>query len=729
MQTIREITSKISASETRAKGIGTFLGVYLPSLFTMIGALLYLPLTSVLGDFGLFKTLLVLGFSLILTLITAFSLSATASNMHVGDGGSYFMISRSFGLKTGAVMGIALYIAHTLMACLCILGFSESIAHFFPRVSIQIIASTVLLFLALLSFISESLAIKAQAVVFVLFLISAGFFLFGSYSIPVADVFPIKQTFSFWRVFAVLYPALIGIEAGASLSGDLKRPTFSLIIGTIGATITGFLFYFLITIILWKNVPVSSLQTDPEVLKNYIGSSFGLVGFWAASLASALGCFLSAPRTLKAMADDGVFPKWFEPFTSKGEDSIRSATLFTASLAFLGSYFGSISHVMPILTIVILVVYGLLNLACGVEEFVSNPSWRPTIRFSPYISLLGAFLSFSAIILMDSGKAFIAVLFLGAIYYVIKKSVLESRLDDLRQTILFSVVRFAIYRIAFSKPSLRSWRPNFIVLSESACGQSALLNFSSSMAKGRGFVTLASVLKNSYADINEIEKWEEVIRRNLKKRSIEALVEVTIADNIADGLKNIVSNYGLGPLIPNTVVLGECSRDEVLENYMQVLKIATDAKRNVLIFRSDIDLLQLEKNEIDIWWDNREKHNSELMIILANLLSSQKEWRRAKVTLKSIAINESARISQKLYFDEFIMKSRLGMDNEVYLLGESETSRELIVKYSTSKGIVFAGMKECETEYYKKLISDFKPIKAICYVTNTQTIDIHNILN
>ena len=103
MQTTREITLKIYASETRAKGIGAFLGVYLPSLFTMIGALLYLPLTSILGDFGLVKTLFVLSFSLILNLITAFSLSATASNMHIGEGGSYFMISRSVGL-IGRVM-------------------------------------------------------------------------------------------------------------------------------------------------------------------------------------------------------------------------------------------------------------------------------------------------------------------------------------------------------------------------------------------------------------------------------------------------------------------------------------------------------------------------------------------------------------------------------------------------------------------------------------------------
>jgi amino acid transporter len=728
MQTVREFYYKIGAGEKKKEGIGTFLGVFLPSLFTMIGALLYLPLGITLGNFGILKTLFVLFFCLILTLITSLSLSSTASNMHVGEGGSYFMISRSFGLKTGAVMGLALYVAHTLMACLCVLGFTESIHPYFSGIHPSVISTTTLLFVALLSFSSTTLAIRAQGVVFALVLISLIYFFFGSYKEPLNEIPSYPPLFSFWSVFAVLYPALIGIEAGAALSGDLKKPSFSLFVGTLTATLAGFVFYLVISIILWKKVPEVCLRSDPESIKNFMQTPIALVGFWAASLASALGCFLSAPRTLKAMASDGVFPKWFEVFASKDEENVRIATLFTTCLAFSCSYFGSIEMVMPLLTIVILIVYGLLNLASGVEEFISNPSWRPTIRVSPYLSLIGAFLCFMSIILMDSSKAFIASIFLVGIYYVVKKTVIDSRLDDLRQTVLFSIVRFAIYRLAFSKPSLRSWRPNFLVLSESASGQSSLLNFTSSMAKGRGFVTLASVLKNKFADVDEIVKWEELIRQNLRKKSLEALVEVTIADDIATGLKNIISNYGLGPLVPNTVVLGQCSREEHLENYLGVLKIAEESKRNIIIYRSELDLRSLEKLQIDIWWDNKQKQNAELMIILANLLVRQRSWRHAKITLKSFVPNEAAKIQQTAYFEEFFQKSRFNMNSEIYIEEEGREVRDLIPNHSTRSGIVFVGMKECEEAYYKKLIHDFKSIPSICFVTNHQEIDLHNLL-
>ena len=69
------------------------------------------------------------------------------------------------------------------------------------------------------------------------------------------------------------------------------------------------------------------------------------------------------------------------------------------------------------------------------------------------------------------------------------------------------------------------------------------------------------------------------------------------------------------------------------------------------------------------------------------------------------------------------------MNSEVYLLDSEKNQRELIADNSTKRGIVFASMKECDTLYYKELISDFKTIKTICFVTNHQNIDLHTLLN
>ncbi len=46
-----------------------------------------------------------------ITLITALSMSSLATNMDVGVGGAYFLISRSMCLELGGAVGIPLYLS------------------------------------------------------------------------------------------------------------------------------------------------------------------------------------------------------------------------------------------------------------------------------------------------------------------------------------------------------------------------------------------------------------------------------------------------------------------------------------------------------------------------------------------------------------------------------------------------------------------------------------------
>ena len=106
--------NKDTIKQQPTQKFGTFLGVYTPSVLTILGLIMYLRFGWVVGNLGLPVTILVVLISSSITFITGLSASAVATNMRVGVGGEYFMISRSLGLELGGAIGIPLFLSRTL---------------------------------------------------------------------------------------------------------------------------------------------------------------------------------------------------------------------------------------------------------------------------------------------------------------------------------------------------------------------------------------------------------------------------------------------------------------------------------------------------------------------------------------------------------------------------------------------------------------------------------------
>ena len=112
---------------------GTFLGVYTPSVLTILGVMMYLRFGWVIGNIGLPLALFTVILASSITFITGLSASAISTNMRVGVGGEYFMISRSLGMEIGGAIGIPLFLCRTLSLTLYAFGLSESIAFLYPH--------------------------------------------------------------------------------------------------------------------------------------------------------------------------------------------------------------------------------------------------------------------------------------------------------------------------------------------------------------------------------------------------------------------------------------------------------------------------------------------------------------------------------------------------------------------------------------------------------------------
>ncbi|KAL0966129.1 hypothetical protein UPYG_G00291260 [Umbra pygmaea] len=122
-----EYDNEDGATKVRVKSpqMGTFIGVYLPCMQNILGVILFLRLTWIVGTAGILESFAIVVMCCTCTMLTAISMSAIATNGVVPAGGSYYMISRSLGPEFGGAVGLCFYLGTTFAGSMYILGTIE----------------------------------------------------------------------------------------------------------------------------------------------------------------------------------------------------------------------------------------------------------------------------------------------------------------------------------------------------------------------------------------------------------------------------------------------------------------------------------------------------------------------------------------------------------------------------------------------------------------------------
>ena len=298
-------------------------------------------------------------------------------------------------------------------------------------------------------------------------------------------------------VFAVFFPAVTGILTGVSMSGDLKTPAFSIPWGTLAAVATGYVVYMFIPVLLYSKVSQYSLVNDPLIMTKIAMVKPAIyLGIWGATLSSALGSLLGAPRILQALSKDKVVPAFIGK-TDGDDDTPKIATLVTFFVALAGILLGDLNIIAPVLSMFFLTSYGVLNLSAAFEELISNPSWRPKFNVPWYVSGIGAFGCFAAMFMIDPGATFIALFATAAIYFFMRKRKIRRHWDDMTRGIYLWLARTSITALERIAPNPKSWRPILFVFSGAPTSRWYLIQLADDITHGKGFLTIRTVLKKT----------------------------------------------------------------------------------------------------------------------------------------------------------------------------------------------------------------------------------------
>lgn len=734
------------ATEKKGYAFGTFKGVYTPSVLTIFGVVMYLRFGWVLGNVGLPATLLIVTIATSITFFTGLSISAMATNMKVGTGGAYYIISRSLGIEAGVAIGLPLFFARAFGVAFYIAGFSEALMAVVnplpmldPAITAKIVSVSTLVGLTALAYISADLALKAQFFIFIAIGASLVSLFLGNPDAAPLMIEPgtlVPTKLGFWAVFAVFFPAVTGIEAGLGLSGDLKNPAKSLPLGTLAAVVTGYIVYMALPMYIWSKVHSENILLVDLNIMNSIArwSSLIVLGVFAASLSSALGSLLGAPRMLQALANDRVIPRFIGRGYGKDKADPRIATAISFAVALAAILLGDLNMIAPILSMFFLTSYGLLNLSAGLEGLIESPSWRPKFKVHYGVSLLGAAACFTAMLMIDAGATILALATIGIVFYLVKRRQLNSNWIDMRYGILTLLVRFAIHRLSKLKPDERTWRPNILALSGSPKSRWHLVEMAHSLARHSSALTIASILPVEDWSAEKVQSTEETMREYLNKRNADAMVKIFPAPDMLTGAKALVRAYGYGPLTPNTILMGDTENESNFTDFADLIHLVYRTNRNLILLRDSLLDGSGESETIDVWWGGN-PDNIGLILTLAYQIQKSPVWKESKLVIKTIAATEDEREATQTRLETFIDEQRIPAEAEV-LTKNQPSYFDMIRRSSAEAGLVFMGMRPPQDDesvedygrYYGSLMESTKCMPPLALVLAAENIEFRRVI-
>lgn len=634
---------------------GTFGGVFTPCTLTILGVIMYLRFGEVVGQAGVVHALLIVLAAKTITTLTTFSISSIATNTRVRGGGAYFMISRTLGVAPGGGIGLVLYMAQSVSVAMYVIGFTEAFAATFPGVGLSFRATASLVNLAVTAcvFIGAGWTIKVQYAILAVVLLSLVSFAAGA--LPgwstaqfLDNLSPAYAEGSDVRVmFALFFPAVTGVMAGTNMSGDLKDPARSIPRGTLWAIAVTGLIYMGLVGILGGVASQTDLRRD-SMLMHGMSAAPPLVvaGIFAATLSSALGSMMGAPRVMQALARDRVFGvlRLFSHGAGKNQEP-RHAILLTGVISQVAILVGDLNAVAPVITMFFIITYGMLNWSCFAEMHSRNPSFRPRFKLAHQgIPLAGAVGCVAVMFLLNPVWALAAFAVMGLIYARLQRQDLETRWGDVNSGVAFERAKRSLLFLQDERFHPKNWRPAVLAFVGNPAHRLHLARLGIWMTD-RGLLTLARVEETGAADdMRLLLRGEEELTHFIRDNGIPAFPAVVTDTSFANGALSLIQCHGIGGVRSNTVLLGWTGSTEHAESYGTLLRNASRLGRSLVLVQASEGFLRdpaPPRGPVDVWWRGRQ--HGALMLLLAHLIRQTPAWGHREIRLLHAVSHPSER--------------------------------------------------------------------------------------
>ena len=377
---------------------------------------------------------------------------------------------------------------------------------------------------------------------------------------------------SLFSVFGVLFSGVTGILAGANLSGELKNPSVAIPKGTMMGS--GFTFLVYLGLFIFTAFTCNRELLYHECFYMYYMDMWGpfvAIGTACATLCASLSCLLGASRVLHAVTKDNMFGAYFRAFNKEVNGNPIVAVLITAVFVALLFLYGSLNAIAQLCSVLYLLSYAAINLACFFLDAFSVPNFRPTFKyFHSSVSFVGFVLDFAVMFAINYSYAIFALvlcLVFTILLGIFSPAVRENDWGSIVQNFLLHQVRKYLLKLDPRKEHVKYWRPHIILLMKNPRYNCALLHFVNAMKKG-GLYVIGHVHQEQFDEIQNEPRtsvWLDLIDH----LRIKAFAEMTVTRSYREGVQHLVRISGVGAIKPNIAVMGFHEPQKLRHDYFR----------------------------------------------------------------------------------------------------------------------------------------------------------------
>ncbi|CEF69408.1 Solute carrier family 12 member 1 [Strongyloides ratti] len=616
--TPKRIDSESIHEDEKFQGFGWVKGVLLRCILCIIGATLYMRMSWIAGQAGIFLGMMVILLSLIVVTITAVSMSAIATNGEIKNGGCYYLISRSLGPEFGGSIGLILYIANMVNGAMNCVGLAESLVFLFGQLNfklfdggindVRVYGLSTCVILQGIIFIGTEFENKTQIILLITIILSILSHTIGAF-LPVTQEqlkhgiigFSFKTIMNnFWpdfrdgnsfiTVFGVYFPAMTGIMAGANMSGDLKDPSKSIPIGTMTAIMITTIIYsgtmllsacatvrdstgfniptfpnnnydLILPTCRQNNTCKFGLANDYQVpLTQAAFSPLIIAGIIASTLSSASGCLIGAPRIFQALCQDKLFPGL--SYFGKGRGITNepfNAYFLTFFLTCCVILIGDLNAISEIITNFFLAAFAITNFACFDSSASKSPGFRPGFKYyNKWLSLFGSVLCISLMFILSWVTSLITLFIFAILFLFLKHTVHNVNWGSSTEANRYRIALMELLKLSRHEEHVKNYRPQILVLTGNPIARQSLVDFTHAIMGGQNLMLCGHVVPyvSSVSATACIRKLNSKMSDIIKERKWKSFYCSISNKSLRNGVQGLLQSVGLGKMQPNILLIG-----------------------------------------------------------------------------------------------------------------------------------------------------------------------------